>query len=156
MDDPIEPTIHDVIPELQTWDNGNPVDVAVYVNAVGNVKLAIAYGEMFWPKFVEHDGCVFFASFEENTYREFLDQTKGDKKSTEMVMNHYHILNFFEYIYTDPTFEQLIYLGRLIKEMWSAKLHRDFPARRIVVEFYEELWDDDFWDLEVTFYQEDH
>jgi hypothetical protein len=52
-------------------------------------------------------------------------------------MNHRHILDLFQ-PERQPTLEQILYLGRALREMWEAKLRRDFSARRFVVGFEEE------------------
>ena len=49
--------------------------------------------------------------------------------------------------------EQILYIGRKLKEMWKAKLNRDFPNRNITVRFYEED-SDNLLDYNITFYQE--
>ena len=45
-----------------------------------------------------------------------------------------------------------MYLGRLLREVWAAKLARDFPDRRFVVSFPEEFCES-LIDYEVSFYQ---
>jgi hypothetical protein len=51
-----------------------------------------AYQKLFWPDFVEHDDCVFLA-LDEAIYRQWLQQTGGDKRKVEAVMNHRHIID---------------------------------------------------------------
>jgi hypothetical protein len=38
-----------------------------------------AYRRIFWPNFIEHDGCVFLA-FDEAIYQQWFHQTRGDKR----------------------------------------------------------------------------
>jgi hypothetical protein len=119
-------------------------------NSVEGYEEAISYGKLFWPDFVEHDGCILFANFNKDSYEGFMKQTGGNKKAVEAVMNHEHILDLFPN--NQPTEKQVIYLGRLLKDMWQTKLKRDFPARQISVEFYEQdcKYPEDF---QITFYQ---
>ena len=93
---------------------------------------------------------MFFAGVSEAGYRGFMQQTGGDKRAVEAVLNHRHILDLFSG--SQPTREQVVYLGRLLQEVWAAKLARDFPDRRIVVSFPEEGCES-LLDYEVTFYQ---
>jgi hypothetical protein len=46
----------------------------------------------------------------------------------------------------------MITLGRLLRDIWTLKLARDFPDRRFSVEFYDELSEDPA-DYQITFYQ---
>ena len=144
----------DLIPETRAWNDGNGIDVKSWLSCIGSFVHAIAYGELFWPDFVEHDGCVFFAEFSETSYRGFMDQTKGNKKAVEAVMNHRHVLDLFPSNYANVSKDQIVYLGRLLREMWETKLRRDFPQRTFVVSFAEDSAED-LLGYEVTFFQDD-
>jgi hypothetical protein len=145
--------IADLVPETRPWNDGKGIDLLSWLSCVGSYNHAIAYGELFWPDFVEHEGCVFLAGFSEDSYRGFMDQTKGNKKAVEAVMNHRHILDLFPADYSTASKDQIAYLGRLLREIWETKLRRDFPARKFVVSFPEESLED-LLDFEVTFFQE--
>jgi hypothetical protein len=98
--------------------------------------------DLFWPEFVIHDGCLLRkAGFTQETYRGFHRQTGGDRKAIEWVINHRHIpeqLSLFQCWEDDtPRMESLIAMGRLLKEMWEAKLARDFHGRKVIVELDE-------------------
>lgn len=43
---------------------------------------------LFWPEFVEHDGCVFFADFSIESYCSFVEHCSGDLRRVETVMDH--------------------------------------------------------------------
>lgn len=139
-----------LIPELADWNDGEGIDIDSWLGANGNYTQAIAYGNLFWPEFVEYDDCVFHNHFQETTYQSWLIQTQGDKTAVEKVMNHRHLSDLFYGQATSAA--QLIYMGRLLRDIWQAKLRRDFPGRHIEVEFYE----NDVSDLEgyqLTFFQ---
>ena len=61
-----------------------------------------------------------------------------------------HILDLFAG--SKPSREQVLYFGRLLREVWAAKLAREFPDRRFVVSFPEEGCES-LLDFEVSFYQ---
>lgn len=143
----------DLIPETRAWNNGKGIGLEYWVQCVGSFEHAIAYGELFWPEFEEHDGCVFFAGFSADSYRGFMEQTGGNQQAVEAVMNHRHILDLFCAPELTPTRTQVVYLGRLLREIWAAKLQRDFPDKRFVVSFPEEPSEDLLY-YEVTFYQD--
>src|SRR4051812_43508322 len=113
----------DLIPETRDWNNGSGIDIRSWIRCVGSIEHAIGYGELFWPEFTELDGCVFFASVTEEGYRGFMQGAGGNKRAVEAVMNHRHVLDLFV---SEPSREQVVYLGRLLREMWAAKLARDF------------------------------
>ena len=82
-----------------------------------------------------------------------MEQTRGNRQAVEAVLNHRHILDLFYRPELKPTRAQVVYLGRLLKEMWAAKLQRDFPGKRFVVSLSEEEIEE-LLDYQVTFFQE--
>ncbi len=108
---------------------------------------------ILWPSFVEHDGCILLGdSVDDASYEGFLKSAKGDRRVAEATMNHRHVLHLFASEL--PGRELVLYIGRLMKEIWQLKLSHDFPGRRIVVLFPEK--DDlELIDYEITFYQKE-
>jgi hypothetical protein len=141
-----------LVPETQAWNDGRGIDLLSWIGCVGSIEHAIAYGELFWPEFVEFDGCIFFAGFSEESYRGFMSQTGGDRRAVEAVMNHRHILDLFSGQGSEPTRPQVVYLGRLLREMWTAKLRTDFPDKQFIVSFSEDE-SECLLDYEITIYQ---
>ena len=143
-----------LIPELSSWNNGAGITPEDWVGCVGNFELAIGYSRLFWPDFVEHDGLVFLADgFSDDGYRDWTRHSSGDRRAVETVMNHRHVFDHFSHHGGTASEEQVVYLGRVLKEIWQAKLARDFPGRRFVVSFPEDPVDY-LTDYEVTFWQE--
>jgi hypothetical protein len=120
---------------------------------MGNFELAIGFSALFWPEFVEHDGCVLFAGISEESYRGFMEACRGDRRRVEMVMNHQHILDLFTNVSGSATAEQMVYLGRVFRDIWQTKLPRDFPQRKFVVSFEEGPFED-LVEYQITFWQE--
>lgn len=146
--------LSDLVPETQEWNDGQGIDLLSWVGCVGGIELAIGYGELFWPDFVEFDGCIFFDfAFSEENFRGWMKQTNDDRRAVEAVINHQHILDLFSGSEHEPTRQQVVYLGRLLRDIWSAKLQRDFPGRQIVVSFPEGDFES-LLDYEISFYQE--
>ena len=142
----------ELIPETQEWNGGRGIDLLAWFGCVGSIEHAIACGELFWPDFVEYDGCVLFAGFSEESYRGFMTQTGGDRRAVEAVMNHRHIIDFFSGSGKEPARHQVAYLGRLLSEMWATKLHGEFPTKDFVVS-YPEVLSEWLLDYEITFHQ---
>ena len=145
----------ELIPELRNWNGGKGVDVETWISCEGDHKHLIGYARILWPDFVEHDGCIFLGgSLDEDNYRAWLAQTKGDRKRVEAVMNHQHILDLFSRSHHEPPKrEAVIYIGRLMKDMLQAKLNRDFPDRKVTVTFAEDGVGD-LVDYQITFFQD--
>ncbi|QEL15597.1 hypothetical protein [Limnoglobus roseus] len=85
--------------------------------------------------------------------------TGGNRRAVEAVLNHLHVADLFGAegpglaARPELTAEQAVYLGRLLREMWAAKLARDFPGRRFTVTFPDDERED-VTEYEVTFFQE--
>jgi len=134
-----EPKWRHYFPELGTW-----IDSAPQHNLNGNelaigmtrADSALALAEFYWPSFVVIDDMVFRAYVDDQTIAErvayWLSSTKGDKSATEAVINHEHFWHLVQA--SPPTVEAVAHWGTLVREMWVAKLARDFPDRHFVVE----------------------
>jgi hypothetical protein len=119
------------------------------------LSLFDAWRGVLWPDLVEHDGCVFRIKFHdkaEQAYRDWMTQTKGDRKQVEAVMNHLHIADVLGGVVESPSHEVVLTFGRLMRDLWTEKLSKDFPDRKFVVSFPEEH-SDLVVDYEITFYQ---
>jgi hypothetical protein len=148
----------ELIPELKGWNSGKGVDLETWIGCEGDHKHLIGYARLLWPDFVEHDGCVFLGDpideESERNYQGWLARTNGDKKRVEAVMNHQHILDIFSRSHHErPTREVIVYIGRLMKDIYQTKLHRDFSDRTFTVEFTEDGVQD-LADYHITFFQE--
>ena len=117
----------------------------------GSVAQALAYRELFWPRFTEHDDCVFLF-FDPEKCESWTNTLDGDKTRTEATVNHRHIADLFEEGQS-ASHEWLIALGRTLKQCWAAKLRLDFPERQFEVQFNETLAVNST-DYEITFYQQ--
>ncbi len=78
-----------LVPETKTWDNGEQVSLDKWIWAIGSYEHMIAYGELFWPDFIEHDGCILLTGFNEESYEEFVRQTGGNKQAVGAVIEPY-------------------------------------------------------------------
>jgi hypothetical protein len=141
-----------LIPELTAWNNGKGIDVDAWIQCMANHKVLVGCAGILWPNFVEHDGCILLGdSVDEANYQAFLKQANGDRRTVEATVNHLHVLHLFA---TElPSKELVLYVGKLMKEIWQVKLSRDFPDRRITV-FFSEGDDLELTEYEITFFQE--
>ena len=125
----------DLVPETKLWNNGHGIDFETFAGYHGSFELAIAFGEIFWPAFFEFEGCVFRGESADEqfmkSYKHNLRSLKDDRQAVEMLHNHLHVWDLFPSTAGDPqpTRDQCLYLARLLRETWEAKLSRDFPNR---------------------------
>lgn len=146
----------ELVPETQLWNEGNGIDLESWIGFRGNMELAIGFGELFWPDYLEVNGCIFRASDVDEQDAEWYERTlrslDGDETRLEKLRNHLHIWDLFPRDATEPppTRIQCLYLARLLREMWEAKLRREFPDRDIQVIVNDQ---DEEGDFQITFFQ---
>ena len=139
---------HSFVPE--PWSTTNEPELDWLYNT-GSVAQALAYSELFWPRFNEHDDCIFLL-LDVEKYESWMKTLEGNKTQAEATLNHRHIADLFE-DGESASHELLIALGRILKQSWAAKLQRDFPHRRFGVQF-DDTPVPDASDYEITFYQQ--
>lgn len=141
------PDFEQLIPELSQWKT----DIDSWIGAVGRFDHAIAYVHLFWPEFKIHRDCVLFADCSTDSFGKWMEHTGGNLTAVESVLNHRHILDFFTNSEFEATSDVVRHLGRVLKDIWTCKLARDFPDRAIVVSFTEDYCED-LADYQITFF----
>lgn len=141
-----------LIPELKTVNEGKPLPIEIWLEWIGEYTHAIAYLTLFWPEFIEYEGCVFIGREPPETYQEWKEKFKGNVKSIEEMLNHHHLFDVFGLKQGTP--EQILFLGRKLKELWFLKLTRDYPDKKFIVEL-DKKFDQETDNPEITFYQKD-
>jgi hypothetical protein len=144
-----------LIPELKDWNEGDGIDVESWIGSVGDFRKAVGYSALFWPAFVEMEGCVVRGDVSPEDVREWMEHLKGDRRGVEATVNHLHIVDLHNTECGDATPERLSHLGRVLREMYECKLMRDFPDRTFVVRFDEPDPGDDLTDYVLTFCQKE-
>jgi hypothetical protein len=141
-----------LIPELKRWNNGAGIDPESWVGCEGNFQLAAAYALIFWPSFLEMDGMVFRSRMDRQTLDSWRRSCSGDPPKVEAMANHIHLIDLHHQGCPDASLERIIFLGNVLKEIYTAKLAAEFPDRRFVVDFYQPA-DKDLGEYQLTFYQ---
>ena len=149
-----------LIPDLSKWRkfNGNDFSIEDWIAGEGNIRLTIAYSFLFWPEFIEYDGCVILKNhfsienFENWKTAEYVE----NYAQIESVLNHIHLLDLFG---TDEkrdeiNYEQILFLGKKLCEIYSAKLKVDFPEKEFIFNFNGDEKLEAFDEYEISFYQE--
>ena len=143
-----------LIQELQKWNDGKGVSLGEWMDCMGSFEHAIGYSAFFWPEFEFYRELILWGGrpHSDKTIDNWISTLKGDLTAVEKMINHIHPCDFF-LSNRAKTVEQVLYLGQVLKEIWQAKLSRDFPDRHIIVEFTA-IDPNDATDYEITFYQE--
>ena len=123
-----------LVPEAEGWPGG----VSGWIMSMGTFKALIGYAELLWPDFIEFDGCVFRGEVDAANYQAWMEQLRGDQSAVERACNHVDLIYLIQNQAETATDVQLTYLGRLLQDMWQAKLAREFPARRFAVELHDD------------------
>jgi hypothetical protein len=144
------PDFSHLIPELTDWNHAKGIDIDSWITCIGRFDHAIGYGSVFWPEFVLHEGCVLLAPVRHADIDKWVKDAP-EKRVVEATINHRHIVHLFQGDGPAPTREAVLHLGRMLKEMWTCKLQRDFPDRQIVVDFPEED-SEDLKNYQITIY----
>ncbi len=142
--------------ELAAWNNGAGIDLQSWTGCEGRFALAVGYGSIFWPEFVEFEGYILPKGFSDTSLRGFEGREGTTRRSVEYVMNHLHVADIQHYGCPDISKDKILVLGNLLKEVYEAKLKWKFPDRPCQVEFYVPTDDDDLIDYQVSFWQKSH
>jgi hypothetical protein len=119
----------------------------------GSFSLAIGYAEIFWPELVEYKGFVLRKGFSDEGLKGFAKQGGATRGSVECVMNHIHIASLQHEGCEDISRDKLVALGRVLKEIYQAKLLVQFPERPCAVELFEPEDQEDWLGLQLSFWQ---
>lgn len=106
-----------------------------YIESRGSVELAVAFSKLFWPDFLERDGCIIRADgFVEANFAAWQQRLNGDCAAIERVMNLLHVGDLVpsDTSDLDPAVRRV--LGQTLVEMWAARVGSLFPDRQFVVQ----------------------
>ena len=102
---------------------------------------ALRVSDLFWPAFLEQDGCVFLAR---EVHGPIDLASHRSRTAAESFQNHVHLTDLFRhaipgiehpedrywvYDQAHPDFDRAWRLGTRLAAMWAAKLREEFPDR---------------------------
>jgi hypothetical protein len=120
-----------------------PPDPWREIHERGDADLALAFGHLFWPVFVERRGCVLIEHRADDTaVARCIKDCDGDLQRVEATLNRVQIRNEMFTEDSPREDEVLMDVARLMERTWKAAVAEQFPGR----EFWIELVDaDDEW-----------
>jgi hypothetical protein len=112
-----------------------PYTLQNYIETRGTFELAVAFAELFWPTFVEREGCILRADvFSEERFQQWWAESSGDRRVVECAMNLLHVEDLIPSDTTPLAAEVYGHLAEAIAQMWRARVQLVFPHRRVVVQ----------------------
>src|SRR5829696_6310122 len=116
------------LPELVAMQRTNAHDVAPsdYISMFGPAA-AIVLAELFWPRWIEIQGCVLFADrYHPDNFQAWWTSLEGDIPRIESMINHTHLEDIWPrrlYEEFDPaTAQGLRSLAQILAQSWAAAL----------------------------------
>ena len=149
-----------LISDLTEWRKniGNEFSIEDWIVSEGNIKFLIAYSLLLWPEFTEYDGCVILKNRFDIQNFENWKNTEYVKTyaQIESVLNHFHILDLFgtDEKRNEINYEQIVFLGNKLCEIYSAKLKLEYPEKKFTFNFNGSEKLDATDEYEICFYQE--
>ena len=132
-----------LLPRLTELQAVNRADFSLnsLINIEGNLDLAVAHAQYFWPEFVEVESCIIFKDrFNSENLQNWIQSLEGDLSRVESIINHTH---FYDFTLNDPRQEEqqletYEYLAKVAMRTWRAALAEQFPDRRFEFRYVTE------------------
>ncbi|RYY84392.1 MAG: hypothetical protein EOO15_19485 [Chitinophagaceae bacterium] len=132
------------IAQYEKWEsaNKNNWDITSYLNKNYDMNAAVAFSKLFFPDFLEIDGCVLLAfRYVENTYKQWKSKFGDDLSTIERHCNLYDVQDYFHIntdIRADSQFLSSVeQFSKALKVAWEANCKLLFPDRKITVDVFE-------------------
>jgi hypothetical protein len=132
--------------EYKALNELNPVrwNIGEYLNLKFDLNAAVAFSKLYFPDFIERDGCVLLGfTYNEEAFSQWFEIFHGDIPAIEKKCNSYEIADYFQL--NRPLDEPLdVYnraideLGKALKTSWEINCKILFPTKNIVVQVFDE------------------
>ena len=139
--------------ELGAWNSGKGIDLESWIGCEGRFSLAIGYATLFWPSFEEVDGYIVRSGVSRECLKSWASREGANRQSVEALVNHEHLADIQYVGCPDCSSDKLVALGRVLKEIYEAKLAYQFPNRKFCVSLYEPEDPEDLAAYEISFWQ---
>jgi hypothetical protein len=109
----------------------------------GDADMALAFGRLFWPAFVERLGCVLIEHRAvDSEIADALKRAGGDVRRVEELLNRVSLREEMPFEDSPVEDETFMDVGRIMQRSWLAALGEQFAGRQFVVELLgsEENW----------------
>jgi hypothetical protein len=134
-----------VLIDYQDFDKVNENwHIGSYLNMNYDLNAAVAFSKLFFPDFIEIEGCIILAiRYDKEVFKQWQKELKGNTSEVEKMCNLYELKDFFHINIKDDQNENyyekaLDYLGMSLKNSWDINLSKLYPDRKFKVEVFEE------------------
>jgi hypothetical protein len=104
----------------------------------GDADLALAFARLFWPTFVERQGCVVIEHRAEGAaIAEAFDRSGGDPRAVEERLNRVALREQMPIEDSEIEDETFLEVAQIMQRSWRAALAEQFPGREFVVELLD-------------------
>lgn len=118
--------------EIDAWlqEVGGDYKVWDFLSIRAGTTLAVAFSELFWPRFVEVEGCVFLReNYERHSFERWREQFSGEIRRIEGMVNHVHLWDLFDSEEEEMPEAALEGLAEIIGLCWQGALRYHYPTR---------------------------
>ncbi|MEU4652770.1 hypothetical protein AB0G32_02270 [Streptomyces sp. NPDC023723] len=129
----IDPTDY---PGIRAWvqEWGGDVDYLDYVKSRGDMGMVVAFSRIFWPRFVEVEGCVLWDRvYEESNFAAWRESLSGDMPKIEATLNQLRVWQIVDPGDGEEEWRAQRYFAECVAKTWSAALSAEFPHRHFEV-----------------------
>lgn len=137
--------------ELGAWNNGAGIDLESWIGCMGNYDLAVGYCTLFWPTFQWIDGYIVREGLTADYLNSWAKKEGATRYSVECLVNHLHIADI--HCNEQVTSDKVVALGKVLKEIYTAKLKLQFPEHPCEVQFYIPENKEDIISYQLSFFQ---
>lgn len=129
-----------LLPDYLDFQNVNDDwDVEKHLNFNYDISAAIAFSKLYFPTFIEYEGCIILESrFDKSIFEEWKNKFKGNISEVEKMCNLYETKDFFHINDSDSSLEKSEQLGVLLKKSWEVNLKSLFPDRNMTIVLFEQ------------------
>lgn len=137
----------DILTEYNDWksnDKDKAYDIGSYLSQYYEMNAAIAFSKLYFPDFVEKDGCIILGfRYSEQIFYQWFKKFEGDIKKTEYMCNFYDVQDYFlnnevEYESEEIYFKAVDEFAKALKTAWEINLKILFPNRKMIVDVWVE------------------
>jgi len=118
-------------PDLRIWE---------YLNYKADFELAFVFSKLFWPDFMQVDGCILLVEqYDPKSFEMWKQKFNGDCKKIESIINHIHIYDLFLNCETEGFDITLLEnLGQILLKCWGCALRELFPDKQFHFQYSTE------------------
>lgn len=107
------------------------------------MNAAFAFSKLFFPDFIEKDGCIILSfRYNEETFETWKQHFNNDITAIETACNMYQITDYFSnndvYESDEHFYEAVKAFSCALKTAWELNCKVLFPQRNIIVDVYDD------------------